>query len=192
MNNAGAALLGAVADLDDEAARTQFETMVLGPVRLARAAIGTGECRRVVQVGTIVAGGAIPFTGWYAAAKAALDALIQVWRVELVPRGVELVTVECGAVATDVWDQAGEQVAEGEDPTTASARRRWAELAEVLEPRFADPDRIGVAIAQAALEDRPDARVHVGFGSTIGRLVRFVPRPVRERVTAAVLGLRPS
>ncbi|MHB1138911.1 MAG: SDR family NAD(P)-dependent oxidoreductase [Microthrixaceae bacterium] len=192
VNNAGAALLGAVADVDDDEALEQLETMVLGPVRLARAAIDTGACRRVVQVGTIVADGAIPFTGWYAAAKAALDALIQVWRVELIPREVELVTVECGAVATDVWDRAGEQVVAGDDPTTAAARGRWAELAQVLEPRFADPDRIGSAVADAALDAHPGATVHVGFGSAVGRLVRFVPRAVRERVTSAVLGLRPS
>lgn len=192
VNNAGAALLGAVVDVDDDAAREQFETMVLGPVRLARAGIDDGSCRRVVQIGTLVADGHIPFTGWYAATKAALDTLTDVWRLELAPRGIELVTVECGAVATDVWDHAATEVTEGDDATTAPARARWAELVELLEPRFADPVEVASAIADAALDDRPPRTTRVGFGSMLGRLVHLVPRPVRETASTIVLGLRPG
>jgi NAD(P)-dependent dehydrogenase (short-subunit alcohol dehydrogenase family) len=190
VNNAGSALLGAVSEVDDDAAAQQFETMVLAPVRIAREAIGTGSCRRVVDVGSIVADGVIPFTGWYAASKAALDALTDVWRMELAPRGVELVSVECGAVATDAWDEAGDTVAGGDDPSTSRARARWAELTSVVEPRFVDPAVVGEAIADAALGEDPPATTRVGFGSGAGRLLQLVPRRLREAVTGVVLGLR--
>lgn len=190
VNNAGAALLGAVVDVDDDDARAQFETMVLGPVRLARLAIEQGRCRRVVDVGSIVADGAVPFTGWYAASKSALDTLRDVWRLELAPRGVDLVTVECGAVATDAWDHAGEQVAAGDDRSTASARSRWARLTSVMEPHFGEPAEVGTAIAAAALDDHPKVVTRVGFGSSVSRLVDLVPRRVREAVSGVVLDLR--
>lgn len=190
VNNAGSALLGAVVDLDDDAVREQFEALVLGPVRLARMAIELGSCRRVVNVSSVVAEGVVPFTGWYAASKAALDTLSDVWRLELRPRDVQIVTVECGAVATDVWADAGDDVADGDDPSTATARTRWAELTGAAEGHFTDPDEVGAAVAGACLDHRPPAVIRVGFGSTLTPLARLVPRPVREALSAVVFGLR--
>jgi NAD(P)-dependent dehydrogenase (short-subunit alcohol dehydrogenase family) len=191
VNNAGAALLGAVADIGDDDARHQLDALVVGPVRLARMAIADGRCRRVVQVSSMVADGLVPFTGWYAAAKAALEALSDVWRLELEASDVDLVVVECGAIDTDVWQQAGREVATGADPATAPARERWSTLVDLLEPRFEDPAVAARTVADAALDDRPPARMRVGFASTLPRWAGLVPEPVRRRIITTLMGLRP-
>ncbi len=182
INNAGSALLGAVVDIDDDDAREQLEALVVGPVRLARLAVLEGSCTRIVQIGSVVAAGDVPFTGWYAAAKSALETLSEVWRAELRERGVSLVVVECGAIDTDVWDDAGDLVAAGGDPSTAVARQGWAAAVSWLQPHFADPDEVAVAVAGAALDDQPPNRIRVGFGSTASSIAGMLPDPFTDAV----------
>lgn len=182
INNAGSALLGAVVDIDDDAARDQLEVLVIGPVRLARLAVLEGSCTRIVQIGSIVAAGDVPFTGWYAAAKSALETLSEVWRAELRERGVSLVVVECGAIDTDVWDDAGDLVADGDDPSTAASRRNWAAAVSWLQPHFADPDEVAAIVAGAALDDQSPNHIRVGFGSAASSFARMLPDPVTDMV----------
>jgi NAD(P)-dependent dehydrogenase (short-subunit alcohol dehydrogenase family) len=192
VNNAGAALLGAVRDVDDEDARAQFDAMVIGPVRLARLASVHQEANgggRIVNVSSVLADATLPFTGWYAAAKAALDTLADALRVELAPAGIDVVTVQCGAVATDAWDDAGEEVRAGADGLTAASRVRWAELTDLAQPLFEDPDDVGRTIAEAALSDHPRTTYRVGFGSHLGVWSNLVPARVGDLVTRVAMGL---
>src|SRR6266849_7581607 len=77
VNNAGVSASGAIEDVRDEDARLAFETMVLGPRRLARLAAphmrAQGE-GRIVNISSIY-GLTTPLTGWYQASKHALEAL---------------------------------------------------------------------------------------------------------------------
>ena len=182
INNAGSALLGAVVDIEDADAREQLEALVIGPVRLARLAILEGSCSRVVQIGSVVAGGDVPFTGWYAAAKSALATLSEVWRAELHERGVSVVVVECGAIDTDVWDDAGDVVAARDDASTAIARQGWASAVRWLQPRFADPDDVAAAVAGAALDAHPPNLIRVGFGSSVSSVARVLPDPFTDTI----------
>lgn len=200
VNNAGSALLGAVCDIDDESARHQLEVMVVAPVRLARllvAGVGPHGCepsppdRRVVNVSSSLTTTPVPFTGWYAASKAAMDTISERLRVELAPSGVRVLTVECGAVATAAWDDAADDVLQGATDAdgTAAGRRRWARLTSWLEPRYADPAEVGEVVAAAALDPRPAPVRRVGFGASLGRVAPLVPAPLRDVVGRTVFRL---
>ncbi|MGB3412479.1 MAG: SDR family NAD(P)-dependent oxidoreductase [Microthrixaceae bacterium] len=189
VNNAGSTLLGAVAETGFDDVEQQFRSTVFGPVFLARSAVEVGGCKRVINVGSVVAEGVIPFTGWYGASKAALEVVSDVWRVEAGGSGVEIVTVECGAIGTDIWERAGETVAGSGDPATAGARKRWASLTNLIKAGFGDPDDVAKAIAGAALAAKPSSVIHVGFGARLIPLVGHVPRPVREGLTKVLFGL---
>lgn len=189
VNNAGSTLLGAIADVDFDEAEAQFRSTVLGPVFLARSAIEAGNCTRIVNVGSVVAEGVIPFTGWYGASKAALDVITDVWRVEVGPSSVEIVTVECGAIDTDVWEQAGEDVAQDGGASTAVARQRWADLTNMVKSRFGDPEDVAEAIVGAALDPDPPPIIRVGFGARLIPVAAWVPRQVREALTKVLFGL---
>ncbi|MGB6058723.1 MAG: SDR family NAD(P)-dependent oxidoreductase [Microthrixaceae bacterium] len=189
VNNAGATLLGAVADVDFGEAEAQFRSTVLGPVFLARNAVAAGSCTRVVNIGSVVAEGVIPFTGWYGASKAALDVISDVWRVEAGPIGLEIVTVECGAIGTDVWDRAGDEVADDGGASTAVARQRWANLTDLAKSQFGDPEEVAEAIVRAALDPDPQPVVRVGFGARSIPMAAFLPRQLREPLTKAIFGL---
>lgn len=193
VNCAGDARLGALMDIDDDQAREQFETLVIAPIRLARLAVphqrsdGRG---RIVNVSSTMGSTPLPFTGWYGAAKAALDAATDALRLELAPSGITVVRVECGAVDSPAWDTAGDQVEAGNDETTRRSRHRWAALTRWARPHFATTAEVGSVIAEAALVDDPDPVYRVGFGSTIPIVSSLVPTVIADGVTRALFGLR--
>ena len=68
VNNAGSSVTGAVEDIDDEEARAPLETMLVGPVRLARLAlplVRTVHDGRIINVSSIYGRATTPLTGWY-------------------------------------------------------------------------------------------------------------------------------
>jgi NAD(P)-dependent dehydrogenase (short-subunit alcohol dehydrogenase family) len=193
VNCAGDALLGAMVDIGDDAARDQLETLVIAPVRLARLAAAQADAAgrvRVVNVSSSMAETTFPFTGWYGAAKAALDTATDALRLELAPRGIEVIRIECGAVRTAAWDGAAGQVEASIDPASLPSRRRWGRLTTLARPAFADPDEVGSVIARAALDPDPDAVYRVGFGSRLGIVSALVPSFVEDSITSLVFGLK--
>ncbi|WBB75414.1 SDR family NAD(P)-dependent oxidoreductase [Micromonospora sp. WMMD1128] len=141
VNNAGVAGGGALADLDEDAARRQMETNVLAPIRLAHAAVDAlADTRGVlVNVTTSVGSRAWPGASVYAAGKAALDSLTRSWAVELAPRGVRVVAVAPGAVDTPIG------VHGGLSPEQRAAIRDW-QIARTPAGRIGRPEEVAWAI----------------------------------------------
>lgn len=193
VNNAGHAELGGVMDVDDAAAAAQLDAMVVGPMRLARLVAAQlqddGRPGRIVNLSSMLADVDLPFTGWYSAAKAALGAVGDALRLELRPSGIDVVRIECGAVRTDVWDDAADEVARDGDPTTERARRRWGRLTSIAQPLFAEPSTVATTVADAVTARRPRAVYRVGFASHLGPLSAFVPTAVEDSVTAGLFAL---
>lgn len=194
VNNAGHAELGGVMDVSDEEARAQFEALVVAPARLSRLLVESLRAEerggRIVNVSSMLASADVPFTGWYSAAKAAARALNDALRLELRPSRVDVIRIDCGAVRTDAWNDAGDDVLDGTDETTASARRRWVDLTSLARVLFAEPDEVGRVIAAAATDRHPHPVYRVGFASRLGPLSRVVPTRIDDAITARVFGLR--
>ena len=97
VNNAGYMVTAAVDDVTDKEARTQLETMVVAPIRLARLALpamreaGDG---RIVNVSSVAGLVTVPLLGWYQACKDALEALSDALRIEVATAGIKVVVVE--------------------------------------------------------------------------------------------------
>src|SRR5205814_5450090 len=113
VNNAGSSFTGAVEDVTDEEARAALETMVIAPIRLARLALpimreqGGG---RIVNISSIYGLVTTPLTGWYQAAKHALEALSDALRIEVASDGVFVVLIEPGAFRSNIWESAGNEL----------------------------------------------------------------------------------
>lgn len=106
VNNAGIAVGGPVELQDDRAGRDMFETNVLGPLRVARAALPAMRARKggvvfnvTSQLGRIV----VPNYGLYCATKFALEAQSEQLAYELAPKGVEVCIIEPGGYPTQIW-----------------------------------------------------------------------------------------
>lgn len=194
VNNAGYMNAGLLEDVPLADARRQFETMVLAPVRLVQLALpgmrrqGGG---RVINVSSALVGMGPPFQGWYVAAKQALAALSDALRAELLPYAIDVVIVEPGAVATDIWEGARRELAALRDRSPDPVRYdRAAAALDELGRRGGDPAEVAEVVGAALHAGHPRFTYTVGRGARAADLAgRLLPTSVRDRVTRAVAGL---
>lgn len=119
VNNAGYSQVGAVLDLEREHLRRQYETNVIAPLAVTRAALpllltarqqpaGADIGPTVANVGSIVGLFTTPFAGAYCSSKAALHALTDALRMEAAPLGIQVVTIQPGGVLSSFGNHATE------------------------------------------------------------------------------------
>ncbi len=102
--NAGYGHYNTIEDTSVEEVKKQLEVNVLGVHRVVRAAMPLMRERRkgrIVITTSVVANVSIPFGGWYAASKHALDAMASALRMETKNLGIDIVTIEPGRVTTE-------------------------------------------------------------------------------------------
>jgi NAD(P)-dependent dehydrogenase (short-subunit alcohol dehydrogenase family) len=195
VNNAGYAVTGAIEDVPDDEARAILETMVLAPMRLARLALPAMRDQgggRIVNVSSIAGRTTAPFTGWYTAAKHALEAATDALRIEVAGAGVKVVLVEPGGFRTSIWEDAERDVTVREAAGTrfGPAYRRMLQAVRLGTPAMGDPASVAKVIAAAVDARSPRARYLVGLDAQVVNLVDSVtPTSVKDRVTRLVLGI---
>lgn len=102
INNAGIARMASVLAPDTTALREQLETNLFGPLAMAAAFADqiTERSGAIVNVSSILAW--LPVGASYGVSKAALWSATDSMRIELSPRGVQVVGVHVGLVDTDM------------------------------------------------------------------------------------------
>jgi NAD(P)-dependent dehydrogenase (short-subunit alcohol dehydrogenase family) len=193
VNNAGVSASGAIEDVGDEDARVAFETMVLGPMRLARFAIpfmrGYGG-GRIVNISSIYGLMTTPLTGWYQASKHALEALSDALRVEIAADKVAVVLIEPGAFRSNIWESAGNDVQKRLDSEYFAAYRRLEEGIRVSQRLMGDPIEVGRLIASVMTAKKPKSRYLIGYDArAIDIYSKLLPTEVRDRLARMTLGL---
>ena len=193
VNNAGVAASGAVEDVSDDDARLAFETMVLGPMRLARFAIplmrdqGGG---RIVNISSIYGLMTTPLTGWYQAAKHALEALSDALRVEVASDGIAVVLIEPGAFRSNIWEAGGNDLQRRIDSDYFTAYRRLEDGIKISQRLMGDPIGVARVIASAMTAKNPKSRYLVGYDArAIDIYSKLLPTEVRDRLARLTLGL---
>jgi NAD(P)-dependent dehydrogenase (short-subunit alcohol dehydrogenase family) len=104
VNNAGYGYRAAVEEADDSDVQALFATNFFGPVAMIKGVLPDMRARRhgtVVNISSIGARRSPPGSGYYAASKAALEALTASLRKEVEPLGIAAMIVEPGAFRTD-------------------------------------------------------------------------------------------
>jgi NAD(P)-dependent dehydrogenase (short-subunit alcohol dehydrogenase family) len=193
VNNAGYGLTGAVEEVDDDEARRLLETMVVAPARLARLALpamreaGGGT---IVNVSSIYGRTTTPLSGWYQAAKHALEGLSDALRMEVASEGIRVVLVEPGGFRTGIWDEFGDDAPAEEGSRYERAHQRTRQAVQLSTPLMGDPASCARVIARAIRSSSPRARYLVGVDARLLAAVsQFTPTPIKDRVSRLVLGL---
>jgi NAD(P)-dependent dehydrogenase (short-subunit alcohol dehydrogenase family) len=190
VNNAGYGLRGAVEDTSDDEARQIFETMVLAPARLSRLvlphlrAAGGG---RIVNISSIYGRTTTPLSGWYQAAKHALEGLSDALRAEVGGDGVHVILVEPGGFRTEIWE---EQVVRNPSERYRTAYERTQKGLQMAAPLLGDPAACAKVVAGALQARMPRARYLVGPDAYLAAAVLpLTPPAVKDRIARAFLGL---
>lgn len=193
VNNAGYSVTGAIEDIGDHEARQALETMVVAPARLARLALphmrdqGGG---RIVNVSSIMGLTTTPLTGWYQAAKHALEGWSDALRMEVAHDGIRVVLVEPGGFKTGIWAEAQAEVDRRSGSRYQAAYRRSMDAAQLAQVVMGDPGQVAKVIARALGSRSPRARYLVGADAQgIAVMARVTPTLLKDTVTRLVLGL---
>ncbi|WP_329417987.1 SDR family oxidoreductase (plasmid) [Streptomyces sp. NBC_00704] len=148
VNNAGIVRSGSLGTLSPAVIADQLATNLVAPILLTQALLPFLERTSgvIVNVSTSVGQRAWPGNSVYAAAKSALDLLTRSWAVELAPRGVRVVAVAPGAVATPIGKH------QGLTPERLAALREW-QVAHTPLGRVGRPEEVAWAITRLASPD---------------------------------------
>ncbi len=179
VNNAGYGYRAAVEEGEDDAVRRLFETHVFGSIRTINAVLPRMRARRsgtIVNLSSIGARICPEGSGYYAAAKAAIEALTLSLRKEVAPLGITAMVVEPGAFRTDFagrsLTQAAEPIADYAD--TAGKRRKEHDTADGNQP--GDPGKAAAALVDVVESGRAPYMLLLGndasdaFRASLGAL----------------------
>ena len=193
VNNAGFSVTGAIEDVGDDEARAALETMVVGPMRLARLALPhmrKVHDGRIINVSSIYGRATTPLTGWYQASKHALEGVSDALRAEVASDGIKVVLVEPGFVRTGIWAEVDDELQGRAGSDFASSYQRLLANTRMASPIMSDPSKVADVIANAVTSRRPRARYLVGCDAqVIAGLRTYTPTRVWDRVSRAVLDL---
>ncbi|MGV0049488.1 oxidoreductase [Mycobacterium colombiense] len=165
VNNAGYGYRAAVEEGDDADVRALFETHFFGTVAMIKAVLPGMRARRsgaIVNISSIGAQLTPVGSGYYSAAKAAIEGISGALRGELVPLGISVTIVEPGAFRTDFAGRSLAQSATVIDDYAATAGRRRKENDTMHGNQPGDPAKAGNAIIAAVESPDPPAFLLLG------------------------------
>jgi NAD(P)-dependent dehydrogenase (short-subunit alcohol dehydrogenase family) len=196
VNNAGYSLTGAVEDVPDDDARAILETMVVAPMRLSRLALASmreAGAGRIVNISSIYGRATTPFTGWYQAAKHALEGVTDALRMEVAGDGIVVTLVEPGLFRTNIFEDVATDIERwGSGSRYREQYRRSLRTMQLSGPLQGNPDRVARLVGRVlgAPPRLVQARYLVGADAqSMALAARMVPTPIRDRVTRAAFGL---
>ena len=165
VNNAGYGYRAAVEEGDDPDIRQLLETQFFGAVAMIKAVLPGMRARRsgaIVNISTIGVQIMPAGSGYYAASKAALEAMSGALYGELKPLGISVTVVEPGAFRTDFAGRSLTQSSTVIDDYAETAGKRRKEHDTVHGTQPGDPANAAQAIMAAAASDEPPAFLLLG------------------------------
>jgi NAD(P)-dependent dehydrogenase (short-subunit alcohol dehydrogenase family) len=199
INNAGISVVGPIEFVSLENFRRQFDVNFFGVIAVTQATLpllrqhvarrGKGSAR-LVNMSSIAGRIAQPILGPYTASKFALESLTDSLRMELSPQGIQVCSVNPGAIDTPIWNKAratADAMASEQlmreiygpmiDGVTATAERAHASAAPVA--------IVATAVLSCMTAARPRTRYFVGKDAKSGAFAkRFIPDRLFDRILA--------
>lgn len=182
VNNAGYGLAGGIEEVTEAQVRAQFDTNVLGPLRVTQAVLPHLRARRsghIIQISSISAVKSGVNLGIYCASKSALEGISEALAREVAPFGIKVTIVQPSMFRTDWAGDSMERATAMEeyDDVLAARRSDYAEGAPSTAP--GDPS----LAAQRLIEivDSPDPPLRLLLGN---KAVDIAASVYRERLAA--------
>jgi NAD(P)-dependent dehydrogenase (short-subunit alcohol dehydrogenase family) len=165
VNNAGYGYRAAIEEGDDDDVLALFETHFFGTVAMIKAVLPGMRARRsgaIVNISSIGATVTPVGSGYYSAAKAAIEGMSGALRGELAPLGISVTVVEPGAFRTDFAGRSLTQSATVIDDYAGTAGQRRKENDTMHGSQAGDPAKAGAAIIAAVESTEPPAFLLLG------------------------------
>jgi NAD(P)-dependent dehydrogenase (short-subunit alcohol dehydrogenase family) len=167
VNNAGYGLLSSVEEATDDEIERVFAVNFHGTRRVIQAALPQLRAQRsghIVNITSMASVAPNPGSGYYAAAKMAVEGLSQSLAREVAPLGIRVTLVEPSAFRTDFLSEHSiRQSASNLQDYAATVGAAHERLASMAGKQAGDPERAAAAIIQAVDSSNPP--LHLVLGS---------------------------
>lgn len=189
VNNAGIAVGGLLEYVDTAELRRVLETNTIAPLTVTKAFIPLLRRARgrIVMMSSMAGFSSTPLVSPYCASKFALEALTDGLRLELWPWGIDVVSVQPGAINTVIWDKARSYVEEKLQNYPADAFDKYGPLLASVSERLAeqqgvDAEQVARTVSRALTTARPRNRYLVGRDAQLRRWIERLPTSLRDRI----------
>jgi NAD(P)-dependent dehydrogenase (short-subunit alcohol dehydrogenase family) len=165
VNNAGYGYRAAIEEGEDAEVRALFDTHFFGTVAMIKAVLPGMRARRsgaIVNISSIGAQVMPVGSGYYAAAKAAMEGMSGALRGELAPLGISVTTIEPGAFRTDFAGRSLVESAKVIDDYAETAGKRRNNADAMDGNQAGDPAKAAAAIVTAVEASEPPAFLLLG------------------------------
>ncbi len=194
VNNAGISLTAPLVETEFARVRSVVETNLLGCIAMIQAVfplMADSGAGRIVNVGSVVGELPVPFTATYCATKAGLHMLSDVLRLELAPFGIDVVTVQPAAVASEIEARSGVGV-----EVFAGEGSRYQQFYAAIRQRFEGQENVAMSAEEFAARVTPQLLakkaprvVAAGGNNALLRTLMRLPAGLRDRLLQREYGL---
>lgn len=194
INNAGLAISGPLEFLPMEDFRAQLAVNLTGQVAVTQAMLpllrrGKGRIIFITSIGGRIA---FPYAGPYHASKFGLEAVGDSLRQELRPWGIEVIIVEPGSVATDIWERGNAKAAEITAGLSPEALELYGDRIKAMAKTMSDigeggvdPQVVADVFEKALTVRKPRTRYLIGRDAKVqARLKIFIPDRIFDAIVA--------
>jgi NAD(P)-dependent dehydrogenase (short-subunit alcohol dehydrogenase family) len=165
LNNAGYGYRAAVEEGDDDDVRALFDTNFFGTVNMIKAVLPGMRNRKsgtIFNVSSIGGRFSSPGSGYYSAAKYAMEGMSDALRKEVSPLGIRVVVIEPGAFRTDFAGRSlqGAKTNISDYDETVGPRRKENDKTNGTQP--GDPNKAAQAIIELEESEQVPFRILLG------------------------------
>jgi NAD(P)-dependent dehydrogenase (short-subunit alcohol dehydrogenase family) len=170
VNNAGYPLNGAIEEATLEQVKAQFETNFFGVVRIVKMVLPVMREQRsghIINISTAMTLARVPFNGYYATSKCALEGFSEVLRQELKPLNIRVSVIRPGFFESNI--NASVQLGKERIGDYKPWRNRWLRALGEAILKAPAPDPIAECVFRAITSNR------LALYYTIGKDVKWLP-----------------
>ncbi|MHB8567885.1 MAG: SDR family NAD(P)-dependent oxidoreductase [Nitrososphaerales archaeon] len=181
VNNAGYVQTGALEEASIEDAKAQFETNFFGIVRMNNAVLPTMRKQKsglIINVSSMACSLPVPFEGYYAASKFAVEGYSEVLRMEVKNLGIRVSMAEPGFFKTGI-DAARKTASKNIEDYKVARDRTVRVLVEHVKAG-GDPKDVALEILRIIQSNSPKLRNFVGREKRYITLKKIVPASMFE------------
>lgn len=199
INNAGYAAMGPVIELNSDSLQQQFATNVFAPMALISAALPllkkssqSQQVAQVVNIGSISGLVTTPFSGAYCATKSAIHSLSDALRMELKPFGIDVITVQPGAIQSKFGDNslAGVSNLIADNSLYAPVKQHIEARATASQENPTPASEFAEILVSKLQQAKVPATIKIGNGSVLLPLLkRILPTNTLDKILMKKFGL---